>query len=86
MSSELIFLYYDWSDAALKVVEDLVWQRTKRPQDTTLPTDTDDVRCRGFSLKGQNIETSAFTGNVFIKVDLLTFAHWLKQYELSVKE
>lgn len=81
MGSQDIFDYYDWLGKVYKVVEDAVIARTKNPNDTTLVHDTDELYCLGYSLKGQDIETSSATGNVFIQPTLLTFASWLKQKE-----
>jgi hypothetical protein len=81
MASNDIFEYYKWLASVRVFIEDLVVAVTRNPDDPALQRNTDELTVNGFSLKGQDIETSIITGNVFIKADLLTFAHWLNQKE-----
>lgn len=73
------FRYYEWLQEVQTLVEHYVILRINNPGDLIIPHDTDELTCNGYLLKGQNIETSRITGNVFIQADLLTFTYWLKQ-------
>lgn len=81
MNSSDIFEYEKWLHSVQSFVEHAVLLATQYPDDPTYKKNTDDLIVNGYSLKGQEIEISRATGNVFIKPDLFTFAHWLKQKE-----
>lgn len=83
MKSDDIFEYYKWLESARLVVENQVVAVTNNSGDPSLQRNTDDLTANGYSLKGQGIEISRATGNVFIRTDLLTFACWLKQKEAA---
>jgi hypothetical protein len=81
MTSSDIFEYYKWLESVQNYVEYVVLNVWRKPSDTAIERNTDNMKVNGYSLKGQNIEISSYTGSVFIKIDLATFAHWLKQKE-----
>lgn len=77
--SDSILRYRDWLKSVQVFVEDAVVLAIRNPGDPTYHRDTDDMTVNGISLKGQDIEISRITGNVFIRPDIFTFAEWLKQ-------
>lgn len=83
MNSQDIFDYYDWLKVVRNVVEQQILLVTNNPNDPTVVRTTEELTANGYSLRGQDIETSRVTGNVFIRTDLLTFAEWFKQKETS---
>lgn len=83
MIAKDILEYYEWLGKVHVFVEDMIILASQNPNDPTYKRDTDDLFVNGFSLKGQNIEISRTTGNVFIHPDLLSCAKWLQQKEES---
>lgn len=71
--------YYNWLQNVQVFVENVVVEVAKAPNDHRIERDTDNMTVDGYSLRGQNIEISRATGNVFISGDLLTFGRWMAQ-------
>lgn len=82
MTSADIIEYHEWIGGVAKVVQEQQRLVAMHPNNPHYVRDTDKLSCRGYSLKGQDIEISRITGNISIKPTLLTFAYWLKQKEI----